>query len=120
MYLIIVPHSLKYLYILPNLVLIQRVLQLRAEAEECLKRDNFMNAIDLFTQAIELDPKNAVLYIRRAHAYGRAGYLDPESQHRHYRESIKDADKAIALQPRWRAVCINTHTHTHMYKLVLK
>lgn len=106
------------LYIICNhLVLIQLAQELRRDAEKCLKGDkDVMEAIELFTQAIGYDPKSAVLYIRRAHAYIRAGYLVPASSRHFYKQALKDTEDVIALQPRWRAV----RTNTRMYMLALK
>ena len=106
------------LYITCNyLVLIQLAQELRRDAEKYLKGDmDVMKAIELFTQAIEYDLKSAVLYIRRAHAYIRAGYLVPASSRHFYKEAFKDTEYVIALQPRRRAV----RTNTHMYMLALK
>ena len=92
--------------------MIQLAQQLRKDAEKCLKNEDVMKAIELFTQAIELDSKNVVLFIRRAYAYIRAGYLVPESSRHYYKEAFKDSEDVIVLQPRWRAVRTNTYTCT--------
>ena len=96
-----------------HLVLIQLAQELRRDAEKYLKGDmDVMKAIELFTQAIQLDSKNAVLYIRRVQAYLRAGYLAPPSSRHYYKQAFKDSEDVIALQPRWRAVRTNTHICT--------
>ena len=102
------------MYIVCNhLVLIQLAQELRRDAEKYLKGDmDVMKAIELFSQAIQLDSKNAVLYIRRVQANLRAGYLAPPSSRHYYKQALKDSEDVIALQPRWRAVRTNTHICT--------
>ena len=96
-----------------HLVLIQLAQELRRNAEKYLKGDmDVIKAIELFTQAIEHDSMNAVLYIRRVQAYLRAGYLVPPSSRHFYKQALKDTEDVIALQPRWRAVRTNTHICT--------
>ena len=102
------------MYIVCNhLVFIQLAQELRRDAGKYLKGDtDVMKAIELFTQAIQLDSKNAVLYIRRAQAYIRAGYLVPPLSWHYYKLALKDTEDVIALQSRWRAVRTNKHTCT--------
>ncbi|XP_042479401.1 protein SGT1 homolog [Macadamia integrifolia] len=56
------------------------------KAKEAFVDDNFELAVDLYTQAIEIDPKNADLYADRAQAN-----IKLES----YTEAVADANKAI-------------------------
>lgn len=49
-------------------------------------------AIDLFTQAITIDPKNHVLYSNRSASY--AGKKD-------WTNALKDAEQCIAVNPQW-------------------
>ncbi|KAF5838473.1 hypothetical protein DUNSADRAFT_2802 [Dunaliella salina] len=49
-------------------------------------------AKDLYTQAIAVDPHNAVLYSNRSAAAIQLGELE---------DAIKDADKAVSLKPSW-------------------
>jgi tetratricopeptide (TPR) repeat protein len=52
---------------------------------------NNQGAVEAFTKAIELDPKNARAYGLRAIAYYEQG---------NYQQAIKDCDRAIALDPK--------------------
>lgn len=68
-------------------------------AEEAKKRGNeawtsgdFAEAIKQFTEAIELDGKNAVYYSNRSAAYLSSGKID---------EALSDAKKAVNLRPDW-------------------
>jgi len=49
-------------------------------------------AIGLYSQAIELDAENHVLFSNRSAAYAKAGQ---------YEEALKDAERTVALQPSW-------------------
>ncbi|XP_043716686.1 protein SGT1 homolog isoform X2 [Telopea speciosissima] len=57
-------------------------------AKEAFVDDNFELAVDLYTQAIEIDPKNADLYADRAQANIKLG---------NYTEAVADANRAIEL-----------------------
>ncbi len=52
---------------------------------------NHDEAIESFTKAIELDPKDALAYTNRGAAYGILG---------NYRQAIEDYDRAIELDPK--------------------
>ena len=54
------------------------------------RNKNFQKAIDLYTQAIELNPSNHVYYSNRSGSF--AGLEDFES-------SLKDAEKALEIMP---------------------
>nr|SVE75039.1 EOG090X03S1 [Daphnia dolichocephala] len=61
---------------------------LKEEANECFKKQNYVKAITLYSNAIECNPTSAVLYANRSFAYLRTecfGY------------ALEDASKAISL-----------------------
>nr|CAG4645435.1 EOG090X03S1 [Lynceus sp. MCZ IZ 141354] len=62
--------------------------KLKEEGNECFKLQQYNQAVDLYSRAIELNPKSAVLYANRSFAYLRTecfGY------------ALEDASKAIEL-----------------------
>ncbi|XP_034870428.1 small glutamine-rich tetratricopeptide repeat-containing protein beta isoform X1 [Mirounga angustirostris] len=62
------------------------------EGNNHMKEENFAAAVDCYTQAIELDPNNAVYYCNRAAAQSKLG---------HYTDAIKDCEKAIAIDSKY-------------------
>lgn len=54
--------------------------------------ENFDDAIKAYSDAIELDPKNHVLFSNRSAAYAKAGK---------YESALQDANQTIALNPSW-------------------
>jgi len=66
--------------------------QLKDEGNNHMKEENFAAAVDCYTQAIELDPNNAVYYCNRAAAQSKLG---------HYTDAIKDCEKAIAIDSKY-------------------
>ncbi|XWS61246.1 hypothetical protein CRYUN_Cryun07bG0109300 [Craigia yunnanensis] len=63
---------------------------LETKAKEAFIDDHFELALDLYSQAIELNPKNAELYADRAQANIKLNNLP---------EAVADANKAIELDP---------------------
>nr|KJB18798.1 hypothetical protein B456_003G069500 [Gossypium raimondii] len=63
---------------------------LEAKAQEAFIDDHFELALDLYSQAIQLNPKNAELYADRAQANIKLNNLT---------EDVTDANKAIELAP---------------------
>ncbi|KAL1783082.1 small glutamine-rich tetratricopeptide repeat-containing protein beta [Sigmodon hispidus] len=57
-----------------------------------MKEENYTAAVDCYTQAIELDPNNAVYYCNRAAA---------QSKLSHYKDAIKDCERAIAIDSKY-------------------
>ena len=53
-------------------------------------------ALRLYSEALKLDPDNAVLYSNRSAAYAKAT---------RYIMAVKDAERAIELKPDWSKVC---------------
>ena len=64
---------------------------LKGQANELFKNEKYQQAIDLYSQAIELNSDNAVYYANRSIAYLRTecfGY------------ALSDASKAIEMDPK--------------------
>ena len=61
---------------------------LKLEGNKCFRKGEYKDAIEYYTQAIQLDPKNAVYYCNRAGAYSGLN---------EYNKSITDALLAIQL-----------------------
>jgi len=56
---------------------------------------NHQKAVELFTQAIELDPQNHILFSNRSGAY--AGLKD-------FQKAFEDANQTVTLKPDWPKV----------------
>lgn len=65
---------------------------LKERGNKALAADKFEEAIAAYTEAIDLDPSNHVLFSNRSAAYAKAGK---------YELALKDADQTIALNPTW-------------------
>lgn len=65
---------------------------MKDKGNAALAANKLDEAIQFYTDAINLDDKNAVLYSNRSAAYAKAGQ---------YSSSLKDAEKAIELKPDW-------------------
>ncbi|CBX91266.1 hypothetical protein IAQ61_010623 [Plenodomus lingam] len=65
---------------------------LKAEGNKLFAEKKFAESIDKFTQAIELDPTNHVLYSNRSGAY--ASIKD-------WQKALDDANKVIEIKPDW-------------------
>ncbi len=65
---------------------------LKEQGNVALASENYSEAIDIYTKAIQLDDKNHVLYSNRSAAYVKAGK---------YEEALEDANKTIELNPTW-------------------
>ena len=65
---------------------------LKAEGNKAFAAKNFQEAVDKFSQAIELDPSNHVLYSNRSGAY--ASLKD-------YDKALEDANKTTDIKPDW-------------------
>ena len=63
-----------------------------------MKAGKTEEAITLYSEAIDLDPDNHVLYSNRSAAYANL---------KKYQEALEDAEKTIQLKPDWSKVsCI--------------
>ncbi|MCJ1281137.1 Hsp90 cochaperone [Xylographa opegraphella] len=65
---------------------------LKAEGNKAFAAKNFDEAIEKFTQAIELEPANHVLYSNRSGAYASLKDFD---------KALEDANKTTELKPDW-------------------
>ncbi|KAH7120930.1 hypothetical protein B0J11DRAFT_551482 [Dendryphion nanum] len=65
---------------------------LKAEGNKLFAEKKFAESIEKFTQAIEIDPSNHVLYSNRSGAY--ASLKD-------YEHALEDANKVVEIKPDW-------------------
>jgi len=65
------------------------------ESYDAVNRGDFTTAVQAYSEAIELDPKNHILYTNRAAAYAKL------QQHH---KSLHDARKSRELNPKWAKV----------------
>ncbi|KOB79182.1 Hsc70/Hsp90-organizing protein HOP [Operophtera brumata] len=70
----------------------EQVNQLKEKGNAALASENFEDAIKYYSEAIELDPKNHVLFSNRSAAHAKAGS---------YAAALKDAEHTIAINPGW-------------------
>lgn len=66
--------------------------ELKAKGNQCVKDENYVEAVLHYTKAIKLDPKNYVLYSNRSFAFLKIDQLYL---------SLEDANETINLQPNW-------------------
>ncbi|KAL0720307.1 hypothetical protein Bca4012_034906 [Brassica carinata] len=71
---------------------VSRAEEMKNQANEAFKGHKFSHAIDLYTQAIELNGNNAVYWANRAFAHTKL---------EEYGSAIQDASKAIEIDPRY-------------------
>lgn len=65
---------------------------MKEKGNQALAAEKYDDAIAAYTEAINLDPKNHVLFSNRSAAYAKAGK---------YEDALKDAEQTIALNPAW-------------------
>lgn len=65
---------------------------LKEKGNSALAAEKFDEAISAYTEAINLDPKNHVLFSNRSAAYVKAGK---------YESALEDANQTISLNPTW-------------------
>ncbi|MCJ1353003.1 MAG: Hsp90 cochaperone [Icmadophila ericetorum] len=65
---------------------------LKAEGNKAFAAKNFQEAIEKFTQAIELEPTSHVLYSNRSGAYASL---------KRFNEALEDASKCTEIKPDW-------------------
>jgi Flp pilus assembly protein TadD len=89
--------------------------ELKNKGNAAFSAGNFAEAIDLFTQAIAIDPTNHILYSNRSGAYASLGDFE---------KALEDGRKTVELKPEWpkvryRCTALPAHalrltgTHTH-------
>ncbi|KAM8961312.1 small glutamine-rich tetratricopeptide repeat-containing protein beta isoform 3-T3 [Pelodytes ibericus] len=67
---------------------IEKADQLKDEGNNFMKEQNYEAAMTCYTQAVELDPSNAVYYCNRAAAYSQLGNQS---------DALKDCEKAVSI-----------------------
>ncbi|EPY50621.1 chaperone activator Sti1 [Schizosaccharomyces cryophilus OY26] len=66
--------------------------ELKAKGNAAFAQKDYKNAIDYFTQAIQLDGSNHILYSNRSACY---------ASEKNYRSAVEDATKCTNLKPDW-------------------
>lgn len=66
--------------------------ELKAQGNQAIAAKNFDEAIDKFTQAIEIQPENHILYSNRSAAY---------ASKKDWANALKDAEKTTEIKPDW-------------------
>ncbi|KAJ3699990.1 hypothetical protein LUZ61_003695 [Rhynchospora tenuis] len=74
----------------------KRSMEAKQRGDEAFKRKDFQTAIDAYTQAIDLDPNEAVLLSNRSLCWLRMG----QGEH-----ALEDARACRALRPDWHKAC---------------
>lgn len=68
---------------------------LKDKGNAAFQSGDYDKAISLYTEGIEHDPTNAVLFSNRSAAYLKEGLLD---------KAMRDAEMCIELDPKWHKV----------------
>lgn len=71
--------------------------ELKAQGNKAFSSGDYSAAVDLFSQAIQMDPSNHVLYSNRSAAYCSL---------KNYQQALDDAEKAIKVKPDWAKASI--------------
>mmetsp|Transcript_40369 Transcript_40369/g.89645 ORF Transcript_40369/g.89645 Transcript_40369/m.89645 type:complete len:579 (+) Transcript_40369:115-1851(+) len=66
--------------------------ELKAKGNAAFSAGNYQEAIDFFSQAIAVDPKNHVLFSNRSAA---------QASLKNYEKALEDAQKCVSLKPDW-------------------
>lgn len=69
-----------------------KVNELKEKGNAALQAGKFLEAVDFYTQGINLDSKNHVLFSNRSAAYAKAG---------EYLKALEDAESTIQIKPDW-------------------
>lgn len=70
-------------------------LQKLRESSEAVNSGDFRRAVQLYSDAIKLDPSNPILFTNRSTAYAKL---------QQYQKSLEDARKAKEINPKWAKV----------------
>lgn len=66
--------------------------QLKERGNAALSSGNYDEAVKSYTEAINLDPQNHVLFSNRSAAHAKAG---------NYAAALEDAEKTVSINPTW-------------------
>ncbi|CAG9861954.1 unnamed protein product [Phyllotreta striolata] len=69
-----------------------KVAALKDKGNAALSANKIDEAVKYYTEAIDVDPKNAVLYSNRSAAYAKGSQ---------YELALKDAERAVEIKPEW-------------------
>ena len=72
-----------------------QALQLKDQGNKALQEERYGDAIDLYSQAIELDSTNHIFFSNRSAAFAKKG---------EYEKALNDAKKTVELKPDWGKV----------------
>jgi len=64
----------------------------KLQGNDAFKENRFTDAVRLYSQAIEFDPSNSVLYSNRSGSLTACGSFE---------QALADADRCVALRPEW-------------------
>ena len=73
-----------------------QVAELKDKGNAALQADQLEEAIRAYTEAIQIDAANEILYSNRSAAYAKNAQYDL---------ALKDAEKAVEIKPVWGKVC---------------
>lgn len=65
------------------------------QSNEACQRGDFQAAVHLYSEALQADPQNCILYSNRSAALLKLG---------HHQAALEDAEKACELNPKWPKV----------------
>ena len=66
--------------------------ELKSKGNAALQAQNFVEAVQFYTEAINIDPSNHILYSNRSAAYAKTN---------EYEKSLTDAEKTVSLKSDW-------------------
>lgn len=70
-------------------------MDLKEKGNAALSAGDYLSAVEHYTKAIDLDPKNHVLYSNRSAAYAKQG---------NYQKALEDAETTVSIKPDWPKV----------------
>jgi stress-induced-phosphoprotein 1 len=73
-------------------IMAEKANELKAQGNTAFQSGKFEEAVNLFTQAIELNPNDHVFYSNRSGAYASL---------KNYENALNDANKCIEINPKW-------------------